>query len=141
MGFNDDELPPEGRNHNKMLHILIECVDIVLARVLVNIGSSLNVLPQNSLSKLTIEGLVMKPSVLIVRTFDGSKLTVIGEVDLPMNIRPHVFFIIFYVMDIYPAYSCLLGRPWIQSAGAVILTLHQRLKFMIGSKLVVVEGE
>lgn len=73
LGFNDDELPPEGRNHNKELHISIDCVDIVLSRVLVDIGSSLNVLPKNSLSKLTIEGLVMKPSSLIVIAFAGSR--------------------------------------------------------------------
>lgn len=73
LGFNDDELSPRGRNHNKVLHISIECVDTVLSRVLVDIGSSLNVLPKNSLSKLTIEGLVMKPSLLIVRAFDGSR--------------------------------------------------------------------
>lgn len=44
-------------------------------------------------------------------------------------------------MDIYPAYSCLLGRPWIHSVGAVTSILHQRLKFLINNKLVVVEGE
>lgn len=83
----------------------------------------------------------MKHNSLIVREFDGSRRTVIGEVDLPMKIGPHVFFINFYMMDIYPAYSCLLGRPWIHSAGAITSTLHQRLKFMIGSKPVVLEVE
>lgn len=73
MGFSDEELPAEGSNHNKSLHISIECVDIVLLRVLVNIGSSLNVLPKSSLAKLTIEGFVMKPSELVVKAFDGSR--------------------------------------------------------------------
>lgn len=141
LGFNDDELSPKCINHNKALHISIECVDTVLSRVLVDTGSSLNVLPKNSLSKLTIEGLVMKPSSLIVRAFDRSRRTMIGEVDLPMEIWPHIFFITFYVMDIYLVYNCLLGHPWIHSAGSITSTLHQRLKFMIGSKLVVVEGE
>lgn len=36
LGFSDDELPSEGRNHNKALHISIECVDIILSRVLVD---------------------------------------------------------------------------------------------------------
>ena len=30
LGFSDEELPAEGRNHNKALHISIECVDTVL---------------------------------------------------------------------------------------------------------------
>lgn len=141
LGFNDDELPPEGSNHNKTLHIFIEYMDTILSRVLVDTGSLLNNLPKNSLSKLTIKGLMMKLSSLIVRAFDGSRRSVVGEVDLPMKIGPHIFFITFYVMDIYPAYNCLLGRPWIHSAGAVTSTLHQRMKFMIGNKLVVVEGE
>lgn len=50
--------------------------------MLVDIGSSLNVLPKSSLSKLTIEGLVMKPSELVVRAFDGSgRIVTEGEED------------------------------------------------------------
>ena len=33
LGFNDDELPPDGRNHNKVLHISIECVHTILSKV------------------------------------------------------------------------------------------------------------
>lgn len=115
LGFSDDELPTKGRNHNKAIHISIVCMDTVLSRVLVDTGSSLNMMPKGSLAKLTIEGLVMKPSELMVRSFDGSRRTVIGEVDMPMKIGPYTFFITFFVMDIHPAYSCLLGRPWIHS--------------------------
>ncbi|XP_050889486.1 uncharacterized protein LOC127094739 [Lathyrus oleraceus] len=80
LGFNDMELPTEGRNHNKSFHISIECVDTILSRVLVDTSSSLNVMPKSSLAKLTIEGLVMKPSELVVRAFRGSRRIVIGEV-------------------------------------------------------------
>lgn len=103
LGFSDEELPAEGRNHNKALHISIECVDTVLSRVLVDTGSSLNVIPKGSLVKLTIEGLIVKPNELVVRAFDRSRRTVIGEVDLPMKIAPHTFFITLLVMDIHPA--------------------------------------
>lgn len=131
LGFSDEELPAEGRNHNKSLHISIECVGTVLSRVLVNTGSSVNVIPKSSLAKLTTEGLMMKPSELVSRAFDGSRRTVISEVDLPMKIVPHTLFINFSVMDIHPTYSCLLRRPWIHSARAVTSTLHQRLKFLV----------
>ncbi|XP_050908890.1 uncharacterized protein LOC127122628 [Lathyrus oleraceus] len=141
LGFCDDELPPEGKNHKKALHISIECADTIMFRVLVDTGSSLNVLPKISLTKLTIEGLLMKPSALIVRAFDGSRRSVVGEVDLPIKIGPYTFFATFYVMDIHPAYSCLLGRPWIHAAGAVTSTLHQKLKFIISDKLVTIDGE
>ena len=44
-------------------------------------------------------------------------------------------------MDIIPAYSCLLGRPWIHEAGAVTSTLHQKLKFVREGKVVIINGE
>ena len=47
----------------------------------------------------------------------------------------------FQVMDIHPAYSCLLVRPWIHEAGAVTSTLHQKLKFVKNEKLVIMGGE
>lgn len=103
--------------------------------------SSLNVLPKNSLTKLTIEGLLMKPNMLIVQAFDGSRWSVVGEVDLTIKIGPYTFFVTFYVMDIHPAYSCLLGCPWIHAAGAVTSTIHQKLKFTINGKLITIDRE
>ncbi|KAI5444251.1 hypothetical protein KIW84_012756 [Lathyrus oleraceus] len=128
----DALIPTEGRNHNKAFHIYIKCVDT---------GSSLNVMSKGSLAKLTIEELVMKPSELVVRAFDGSRRTVIGEIDLLMKIGPHTFFITVIVMDLHPACSCLLGRLWIHSAGAVTSILYHRLRFVVNKKLVVVKGE
>jgi hypothetical protein len=58
-----------------------------------------------------------------------------------MLIGPQLFNISFQVMDINPSYSCLLGRPWIHAAGAVTSTLHQKLKFLVDDKLVIVSGE
>lgn len=65
----------------------------------------------------------------------------IREVDLPIKIGPTIFTITFQVMDIHPGYSCLLGRPWIHSASAVTSTLHQKLKFIMNDKMVVIGGE
>ncbi|RDX82523.1 hypothetical protein CR513_36672, partial [Mucuna pruriens] len=44
-------------------------------------------------------------------------------------------------MDIRPAYSCLLGRPWIHGVGAVPFSLHQKVKFIADRQLVSVMGE
>jgi len=74
-------------------------------------------------------------------SFCGSKREVIGEVELPVQVGPCTFQIVFQVMDILPAYSCLLGRPWIHTAGVVPSTLHQKLKFVIDDKLIIVSGE
>ncbi|KAA3479622.1 hypothetical protein EPI10_020117 [Gossypium australe] len=47
----------------------------------------------------------------------------------------------FLVMDIKPSYNCLLGRPWIHSAGAVPSSLHQKLKLVSEDRLVTINAE
>ncbi|XP_073219742.1 uncharacterized protein [Cicer arietinum] len=141
LSFSDVELPAEGVEHNKALHISVKCHDHILARVLVDNGSSLNVMPKSTLSKLFVDGACLKPSAMVVKAFDGSRRQVIGEIALPIQIGPHNFGITFQVMDIKPAYSCLLGRPWIHAAGPVTSTLHQKLKFIVNNKLVIISGE
>lgn len=98
-------------------------------------------MPKTTLSKLSYQGSLIRPNGIVVKAFDGTRRTVVGEVDLPIQIGPQVFKITFQVMDIHPAYSCLLGRPWIHQAKAVSSTLHQRLKFAMEDKIVTVYGE
>jgi len=109
--FTNDEILVEGAGHNKALHISVKCMDHILARVLIDNGSALNVMPKLTLAKLLFDGSYMKPSAMIVRAFDGSHREVIKEITLPVQIGPVTFEIIFQVMDITPAYACLLGRP------------------------------
>ena len=141
LGFNDEDLTEEGRDHNKALNITVSCGNDALASVLLDTGSSLNIMPKSTLARLSFQGTPMRASEVIVKAFDGSKKAVIGEVDLPVTIGPHTFQITFQVMDIQAAYSCLLGRPWIHEAGAVTSTLHQKLKFVKNNKMVTVYGE
>ena len=54
--FRDEELPEEGRNHNLALHITMNCKEDALSNVLVDIGSSLNMLPKSTLSRLSYQG-------------------------------------------------------------------------------------
>ncbi|XP_050875925.1 uncharacterized protein LOC127079584 [Lathyrus oleraceus] len=141
LGFIDFDLPQEGCNHNKALHIFMECKGTTLSHMLVDTGSSLNVMHKYALMKIDYIGVELPPSDLIVRVFDGSRRAIFGEVDLPVKIGPQVFGTTFFVMDIQPAYCCLLGRPWIHGAGDVTSILHHKMKFPSGGKIVIVCGE
>ena len=141
LSFSDEELPEEGRNHNLALHISVNYKSDALSNVLVDTGSSLNVMAKTTLDQLSYQGPPMRRSGVVVKAFDGSRKSVIGEVDLPITIGPSVFQITFQVMDIRATYSCLLGRPWIHEVGAVTSTLHEKLKFVRNGRLVIVSGE
>jgi hypothetical protein len=91
LSFSDEELPEEGRNHNLALHISMNCQSDAFSNVLVDNGSSLNVMPKATLARLSYQWTPMRHSGVVVRAFDGSRRSVMGEVDLPMMIGPHVF--------------------------------------------------
>ena len=139
--FTNEEIPFEGQGHNRALHVSVKCMDHIVAKVLIDNGSSLNVMPKSTLHKLPFNVSHLRPSSIIVQAFDGSNRNVIGEIDLPIQVRPHLCQITFQVMDINPGYSCLLGRPWIHAVGVVPSTLHQRLKFVVEGQLIIVSGE
>lgn len=119
----------------------MNCKEDTLSNVLVDTGSSLNVLPKSTLARLSSQGAPMRYSGIMVKAFDGFCKTVIGEVDLPVKIGSSDFIITFQVLDIHPTYNCSLGRPWIHEVDVVTCTLHQKLKFVKSDKLVVVGGE
>ncbi|XP_050875865.1 uncharacterized protein LOC127079525, partial [Lathyrus oleraceus] len=66
LSFSNEKLPKEGKNHNRALHVSIKCQEDALARVLVDTGSSLNVLPKRALAKLSYQGSELKPSALVL---------------------------------------------------------------------------
>ncbi|KAA3478108.1 RNA-directed DNA polymerase (Reverse transcriptase), Ribonuclease H-like protein [Gossypium australe] len=139
--FNNDEIPPGGMGSTKALHIAIRCKGYTLPRVLVDNGSALNVLPLSTLNRLPVDSSHMKMCQNIVRAFDGTERRVMGRIEIPLQIGPNTYEVDFLVMDIKPSYNCLLGRPWIHSAGAVSSSLHQKLKLVTEGRLVTINAE
>ena len=139
--FNDDEIPPGGMGSTKALHITARCKGCILPAVLVDNGSALNVLPLSTLNRLPVDSSHMKSCQNIVRAFDGTQRKVMGRIEIPLLIGPNTYEVDFLVMDIKPSYNCLLGRPWIHSAGAVPSSLHQKLKLVIEGRLVTIGAE
>ncbi|XP_015057549.1 uncharacterized protein LOC107003791 [Solanum pennellii] len=55
ISFCDDELPAEGRSHNKALHVTVICRGKVVNRILVDDGSGLNICPLSTLKQLRFD--------------------------------------------------------------------------------------
>ncbi|XP_016721860.1 uncharacterized protein [Gossypium hirsutum] len=141
ISFSDDEIPPRGRGSTKALHITTRCKGYTLPGVLIDNGFTLNVLPWYTLNHLPIDSSHMKTCQNIVRAFDGTERKVMGRIEIPLQIGPNAYEVDFLVMDIKPSYNCLLGRPWIHSAGAVPSSLHQKLKMVTEGRLITINTE
>jgi len=71
--FAKEEIPIEGRGPNRALHVSVKCMDHIVAKVLVDNGSSLNVMPKSTLNKLPFNASHLRPSSMIVWAFDGTR--------------------------------------------------------------------
>ena len=70
--FTTDELDAEGTGHNKPLYITVRCKDCLIGKVLVDNGSTLNVLPKHILEEIPIDESHMKPSTMMARPIIGT---------------------------------------------------------------------
>lgn len=109
--FHEDELPPEGLNHNRALHITIQFEDKFFARVLIDGGSSLNICLLDALKRLGKCFHEIREGSMNVKVFDGSQRAPIGEINLGLQMGPTWFDVEFQVLDITASYNLLLGRP------------------------------
>ena len=125
----------------KPLYITTRCKDCLIGKVLVDNGSTLNVLPKHMLKEMPVDESYMKPSIMMARAYDGSPRPIIGTLEVVLYMGPQLFLVTFQVMDIHPSYSMLLGRPWINAAGVVTSSLHQCLKYIMNGMLVTVKAE
>ncbi|XP_010327350.1 uncharacterized protein [Solanum lycopersicum] len=116
ISFCDDELPSEGRAHNKALHITVVCRGKIINRVLVDDGSGLNICPLSTLKQLRFDLGKLKKNQVNVRAFDGVQRETLGAVSLIIQMGPAEFEAKFQVLDIDTSYNLLLGRPFIHMA-------------------------
>ncbi|PKI37319.1 hypothetical protein CRG98_042292 [Punica granatum] len=141
ISFLDDELPSEGWSHSRALHIVCKCNNYIIGRVMIDNGAAHNICPVTTLKQMNVDLNRVRPSKTAVQAFDGSRKEVNGEINLLIDVDPCSYSITFQVLDIPNAFSLLLERPWIHSAGVVPSSLHQRLKFIVEEKLITVKGE
>ena len=95
ISFSNDEIPPNGRDSTKALHITTKMKDCTLPKVLIDNRSSLNVMPLSTLMRLPVDRSYMKHTKTVMRAFDGIRREVIGEIEIEVQIGPSTFNIEF----------------------------------------------
>ncbi|PKI48751.1 hypothetical protein CRG98_030852, partial [Punica granatum] len=102
--FSDDELPSEGCEYSRALHIVCKCNNYVIGRVMIDNGFALNVCPVTTLKQMNVDLNRVRPSKTAVRAFDGSRrelkfiveeklITVKGEEDYAIYKETAVLYI------------------------------------------------
>ncbi|XP_019254989.1 PREDICTED: uncharacterized protein LOC109233558 [Nicotiana attenuata] len=126
--------------HNDALVISLNVLDFKIKRVLVDPGSSSNVIQWRGLeqSKLT------ESIILVTKFLTGFNLTSVttrGEISLPTNTEGVTKTTLFGVVDGDMGYNVILGRPWIHEMKAIPSIYHQLLKFPMLQEVKPIRGD
>ena len=82
------------------MHIVVKCEDMIVARVLIDNGSALNVCPMNTLERLKVDMSLIKPSTMIIKAFDDMCQEVQGKIELMIEIGLRSFMVNFQVIKV-----------------------------------------
>ncbi|KAJ9546221.1 hypothetical protein OSB04_025928 [Centaurea solstitialis] len=115
--------------NNDALVIQLTIGNCSTKRILIDGGSSANVIIADTLKVMGIERseIVRRSTTLI--GFNEDSMNTLGEIILPVLAKGINKQTKFNVIDCQSAYNVILGRPWIHDMKAVPSTYHQKIKF------------
>ncbi|XP_070011112.1 uncharacterized protein [Nicotiana sylvestris] len=126
--FDDADADGVLCTHNDALVISLLVHDTNTKRVLIDPGSSVNIILLRVLREMQAED-KMIPKAHTLSEFDNSSVVTKGEVILMTFAECVIKDTKFQVVDMEMAYNMILGRPWIHEMDVVPSTLHQVIKF------------
>ncbi|KAJ9557119.1 hypothetical protein OSB04_011733 [Centaurea solstitialis] len=111
--FDQDDLSGVNQKHHDALVIQLTIGNCLTKRVLVDVGSSANVIFSDTLKIMGIDrsNIVRRTTTLV--GFNGDVTNTLGEIVLPVFAKGINKQTKFNVIDCPSAYNAILGRPWI----------------------------
>ena len=136
--FSDDDLPQEGLDHTRPLHISIGCLGNRVPPVLLDNGSALNVCPLATALDLGYGPTDFEPYTQTMKAYDSTRREVMGTLTLGLMIGLAIFQVLFQVLRIPASFNLLLGHPWIHNTGVIPSSLHLKVKFIHDGRVITI---
>ena len=108
--------------------------NIMVKRVLVDTGSSVNILYKSSLERMKLSVKDLEPCNQTIYDFSGEGLAPAGSIRLPVTAgtapATRTLLATFIVVDCPSAYNAVIGRPILVDLRAVTSVWHLAMKFL-----------
>ncbi|VFQ62952.1 unnamed protein product [Cuscuta campestris] len=125
--------PRTGEDHNDPLVITMDINGADVGRVLVDTGSSVNVLYLETFKKLKLDRSQLEPLQTPLSGFTGATIEAEGTITLPVELGTGSKVVSkrmkFVVVDIHCVHNAILRRPGINQVRAIISMTHLCMKF------------
>ncbi|XP_073159043.1 uncharacterized protein [Henckelia pumila] len=133
VAFSNLDLEALRGEHNDSLVISAIISNFWVKKILVDSGSSADIIFHNAFVKLGIDNASLTPVNTPLVGFAGEIVEALGEVTLPLSLgsypRRVTRMVKFLVVQSSSAYNVILGRPSLNLFRAISSTYHMKLKF------------
>jgi hypothetical protein len=134
ISFTDEDMEVQYSDHKRPLYLTASINEVQVRRALVDTGSSLNLIPMNTLQAANISRRKIQGTPMEVTSFGGAAEYTIGHIQLALKVGPILSLAPFHVIDSTVSYHVLLGRPWLHKHKLVSSTYHQCVKGRLNGK-------
>ncbi|KAJ8476216.1 hypothetical protein OPV22_019943 [Ensete ventricosum] len=123
----------EHSSHDDALVISIRMANAYVKRVMIDTGSSTDILYFDAFQRLGLTNLYLTPLTSTLTGFTGDFVSPLGTTTIPITFggepRSKTLLVSFMVVKLPSAYNAIIGRPTLNRLRAVVLTYHRILKF------------
>jgi hypothetical protein len=128
--------PKESVNHLKPLFVRGHIDGIPIAKMLVDGGAAVNLMPYSLYKKLgKQDNELVKTNMTLSGVGNDSSIKARGVTSVELTIGTKTLAAAFFVADVEGNYSLILGRDWIHANQCIPSTLHQMLIQWVGDDI------
>ncbi|XP_062089515.1 uncharacterized protein LOC133796050 [Humulus lupulus] len=126
--FTEDDSRAVHLPHDDPLVITLQVDHCQLGRVLVDGGSSIDVLFWEAFQKMGLEESQIRPSVTPILGFNNQRVYPKGAIRLNVVVAERTLPVDFLIVGSITSYNVIMGRNWIYRMQGVVSTLHQVMR-------------
>ena len=123
-----------------MLLIILRIGDYDVKKMMVDGGSAAKIMYPDLYKGLKLKPKDLMPYSSPLMSFNRKLVISKGMIRLPIQTGPEIVEVNFIVVDTYFPYTTIVGRPWLYTLGAVVSSLHQKVKFLSEDQVFKIHG-
>ncbi|XP_059654709.1 uncharacterized protein LOC132301477 [Cornus florida] len=128
IGFGDGDLSRVQLPREDPLVISLLVANCMIKRVLIDLGSSANIITKTVFEQLEILSSSIRPTSSLLMGLDGTRVDPLRVIDLSVTAAKRTLKETSVLTEIHPSYNLIMGRGWIHQMRGVSSTLHQVMR-------------